>query len=232
VPAIDRNYSTQRRISKEIEMSYLKKLCVALPAALVALAAVAAIPASATTLCKANEAPCSEANEWEQEEGGKDIPVTYKASLKAGTEAEFASSITAKCKKSSITGLAIDTEQEPDEVPLEITVTALSFSECSGCTVVTAQGLPWTGGTLEATGSGNGEFAIAKVKVLLEKCPLGASCTMTAGSIVMDFTGGKPAELKAVKEPVSVSGAFCGTSGVFTATYSVTEPNPVWAVKG
>lgn len=213
-------------------MSYLKKLGFALPAALVALAAVAAIPASATTLCKANETPCSEANEWELEEGGKDIPVTYKASLKGGTEAVFVSSLTVKCKSSSITGLAIDTELEPDEVPLEITVTALSFSECSGCAVVTAQGLPWTGGTLEATGSGNGQFTLAKTKVLFEKCPLGISCTVTAEAVKMDFTGGKPAEVKAIEEPIALSGGLCGATGKFSATYSFTEPNPVWAVKG
>lgn len=205
-------------------MTYVKTLVIAIIAALTAMALVGAASASATTLCKANETPCSEKNEWEEEKEGKDIPVTVKAS---SAEVTFGGAVASKCKKSSLTGLAIDTEQEADEVPLAFTAKVLTFSECSGCGKVEAQGLSWEGGTLEAGEKGNGVLTLANPKILFEKCAE-KTCTASAKGIELDFVGGAPAQLKAVEE--SLATGTCGNV-TWTGTYKVEEPNPVWAVK-
>ena len=205
-------------------MTYVKTLGIMLVAALTAMALIGAASASATTLCKANETPCSEKNEWEEEKEGKDIPVTVKAS---STEVTFGGTVSSKCKKSSLSGLAIDTEQEEDEVPLAFTVKALTFSECGGCGKVEAQGLPSEGGTLEAGEKGNGILKLANPKILFEKCAE-KTCTASASGVELDFVGGAPAQLKAVEE--SLSAGTCGKV-TWTGTYKIEEPNPVWAVK-
>lgn len=191
---------------------------------LAAFAAIGATSASATTLCKANEAPCAEKNEWEGEVEGKDIPVTIKAS---STEVTFGGAVKATCKKSALTGLASDTEMEADNVPLEFTVNTITFSECGVGCKVEAQGLSWKGGTLEAGEKGNGILTIASPKLAFEKCSE-KTCTASATAAELDFTGGAPALLKAVEEPLAT-----GTCGKVTlsATYKIEEPNPVWAVR-
>jgi len=202
----------------------MKTFGIALIAMLFTVAAVGAVSASATTLCKANETPCAEKNEWEEEKEGKDIPVTVQAS---STEVVFGGAVKATCKKSALTGLAIDTEEEEDDVPLAFTVQALTFSECgAGCTIK-AQGLSWEGGTLEAGEKGNGVLTLANPKIAFEKCGE-KTCTASATGVELDFIGGAPAQLKAVEE--SLATGTCGKV-TLTGTYKVNEPNPVWAVK-
>ncbi|HEY0391177.1 MAG TPA: hypothetical protein VGC63_05660 [Solirubrobacterales bacterium] len=202
----------------------MKTLALVVFAALVAMAVIGAASVSATTLCKANETPCSEKNEWEEEKEGKDIPVIVKAS---SVEVTFGGAVATKCKKSSLSGLAIDTEQEEDNVPLEFSTKTLSFGECGGCNKVEAQGLSWEGGTLEAGEKGNGVLTLATPKIFFEKCTE-KTCTASATGAALDFVGGSPAQLKAVEEPLGA-----GTCGkvIWTGTYKVEEPTPVWAVK-
>jgi len=202
----------------------MKTISLALVAIVAAMAMAAATTASATTLCKANEAPCAEKNEWEEEKEGKDIPVTVKAS---STEMVFGGAFKTTCKVSSMTGLAIDTELEEDEVPLAFTTQALTFSECGTGCKVEAQGLSWEGGTLEAGEKGNGVLTLANPKVAFTKCAE-KTCTASASKVELDFIGGSPALLKAVEEPLAT-----GTCGKVTlsGTYKVDAPSPVWAVK-
>jgi hypothetical protein len=180
------------------------------------IAGVASAPA--TTLCKANETPCAEKNELKK--------TTIKAS---SVDTGFTGAVKTTCKKSTLTGLAVDTGKE-GEVPLEFSTEALTFSECSTCAKVEALGLPWKGGTIEAGTEGNGILTLAtKVgKIFFEKCGE-KSCTASAESVALSFFGGSFPILKAVEEPLGT-----GTCGGVTwgGTYSITEPAPVWVVKG
>jgi hypothetical protein len=175
--------------------------------------------ASATTLC--DTPTCAPTSIYPAE-----TPV--KASLQEGTEAVLQSTLAnVKCTTSAAEGKTTAESGEP--LPGEIT--ALSFSGCKTeagltCTVTTEK-LPYAA-SVKATGEGNGTLAVkgGHVKV---KCGFVLDCAF--GTEPLQAKGGAPAKVIAKEVALSGEGAICPEIAKWSATYTVTAPNPAYAVK-
>lgn len=197
-------------------MKYLKMLGLAALAAVAAMAILGASSASAVVLCKENKSPCPEAQQYPS--GTK-----ISAKLVAGTKAVLTGSLTVECSASTVSG---ETTAKSGS-PLPGKITGLTFSTCTTCPTVTAESLPYSA-TANATGGGNGTMTVSNPKVKLSGCFGFATCTATAASVTLDLVGGSPGRVKAVKEPLTISGFGCGSSGTWSAEYEITAPNPVF----
>lgn len=197
-------------------MKYLKMLVLTAVAALAAMAIVGATSASAVVLCKENKTPCPEAAQYPS--GTK-----ISAKLVAGTKAVLKGSLTVECSVSTVSG---ETTAKSGS-PLPGKITGLTFSTCTTCPTVTAESLPYTVSG-NATGGGNGTMTVSNPKVKLAGCFGFANCTASAASVTLDLVGGSPGRVKAVNEPLTISGFGCGTSGTWNAEYEITAPNPVF----
>ena len=188
--------------------------------------------ATSTALCKAAQAWCAEGNQYAaktplQASSGK---ATIAVKFGEGT-------IKANCTGSTLSG---ETNAQSG-APLSIALSGWSLSGCavgqSACTA-TAQSLPYTGSLAWTKGS-EGALTIsaggAQPRVhLLCKTTEGATqvdCTYSFEP-TLDFAGGVSAQLVASSEPMTKAGPVCpGSSPTFTATYSVSSPQPAYVAK-
>lgn len=190
-------------------MKPIKMLGLAAVAALAAMAFIGSGSASAVTLCKVNTNPCPEASR---------IPVgeTIKSSLNGGV-AKLTGLLNEECSSSTVDGKTTSNKG----TSLLGTITNLTFTSCKQCEKIEA--LPPFEFHLTATGSGNGALQVLLPVVHLINCTFfGIDCTVTASSVTVDVTGGAPALVKAVSEPLE-GGGLC--DGKWTATYKLTAPN-------
>jgi|GEM_PF-6272843 len=189
-------------------------------AASMLVVAFAAGPASGTELCAEASYPCEEPYP-----SGTDV----EAQLKPGTEATFTiSAMTIKCNTSTIKGETLAAAG----TPLSAEITSVAFSECGTvCQAVEALSVPWEA-TIEAVeaGEGDGTLTVVNPEVKLKKCTIfNFSCTATAAAMELDAIGDdEDPEVLAVEEKVTISGAFCGTSGTMSASYVVAEPSALF----
>ncbi len=197
-------------------MKYLKLLGLTLAAALAATAIVGATSASAVVLCKENKSPCPEAQQYPS--GTK-----ISAQLVAGTKAVLTGTLNVECSVSTVSG---ETTAKSGS-PLPGKITGLTFKTCTTCPTVTAESLPYAA-SVTASGAGNGGLTVSNPKVKLSGCFGFATCIASAASVTLDVVGGNPARVKAVKEPLTLSGFGCGSSGTWTAEYEITAPKPVF----
>jgi hypothetical protein len=197
----------------------MKRFLVVLTAASVValLAALTAGSASATVLCKSSEKGCSEANRYA---GGTKI----KASLKSGTTVKLATlyGVTLDiCQTSTLTGEVTDAGGSHGRA-VKADVSAASFGECSRMT--TPEGFPWHS-EINQTEGGAGTQSFSnftfKVNTIFGSC--------TYGGLNFAVKGGSQAELVSQGTVKWVSGnAACPKEAIFTATYVVSEPSPLY----
>ncbi len=209
-------------------MAYFKTLAgAALTFALLML--VSAAPASAvggTTLCKANETPCSAFNHY-------GLGTEFRATASGGitlirTGSFFNEQI--DCGESVIKGRQISTGSNTTGVEAE--VSSIAFFACvlhstkAGCTNRALSPLP--GATIANTaGTMNGTFSLSKFS-LSSVCETSAECAFTSSSISLEMTGGEPASLVASEEKLSGSGIGCPKALDWTAIYTFAEPTALW----
>jgi hypothetical protein len=201
----------------------IKILSLAAIAAVAAMAFIGAGSASASTpklvLCKVNEKLCKKENLW-----GKHVTIKALSTL-----ALLLGTVTVKCH-SETTILA---EVSHEKVILG-KITLLDWTNCKGCSTATTTTLPT--GTLLHTLNQNGLLhTTSKTVVSLKGCPLGISCTATANTALLTFTGGNigsTALAEASEVPVAMSGVFCGSEGKWDAGPGESNPYIITRVEG
>lgn len=182
-----------------------KALCIALLLTLAAtlVAGAGSAAAQRLTFCKANETLCKGANL-----AGEGFSAQAEATL------SFAGSGTIECA-------SIISQSEMDWI------NTLSFSECSeGCTV-SANGLPYGGGSYTSVAGGSANWAIYGYSgpvALAVKCKT-AECVYSNTVAKGAFYGGEPAYAYVSETLVEKEKSFfCPESMVWEGFYEVTSP--------
>jgi hypothetical protein len=210
-------------------MKYLKMLGLAAIAALALTAVLGAGSASAATfLCKTNANPCPE---------HYPTGTVISASLEPGFHATLTTNLgNITCKKSTVTGKTTTTEGHGE-------ITALTFTECTDpfgnpCTVK-AVNLPYTVDittTTAGTANGNGTMTVTPKAGgtgnpgATVECGSFMNCKFTSAALALDVTGGAPATIHANKVPLNREGGFCPSESFWDASYTVTQPNPLYVI--
>jgi len=128
------------------------------------------------------------------------------------------------CKKSTVEGKV---ESQGAEVTAKGNLSSLTFTECNGTVTVLKAG------SLEVhtegeKANGNGTLTSSGAEVTVELAGLHCIFT-TSNTDVGKVTGGTTATLTAASQAIprtgGRSGAFCGSSATWNATYSVTTPD-------
>jgi hypothetical protein len=170
--------------------------------------------ASAVTLCKENKNPCPESMRYK--EGGE--------GWSHAKEAILSGPVTVLCKETWHHDKSLATSGSP----LLAETRKIEFVGCTGCKQVTAQGLSYET-EMTASGGGNGVLTMRNIVLQWNECNLGLKCTARAAKMEWTFEGGpggseeKDAKLKAEKEPLSMEGLGCGTTGEWNGTFILTE---------
>lgn|GEM_PF-6950805 len=194
---------------------------IVLAAAACVLLLAAPLASAETTLCKSNQDPCPESEEYP--EGTHFEAVAKDLTLVNAYELETLETVT--CEESVLSG----------EVYLEgeVTLTGISLSGCKSslnfkCKGATTQAL----GTLLLSniGEGIGTATFSETKVQVSCFFI---CTYSYGEKepAFDFlstTGEKPASLAAKEVVFPKMNAFCPPETTITATYKVTSPTPLY----
>ena len=193
-------------------MKYLKMIGLAAVAA-AALMAFAGIASAETTLCKDKKGT-------ECYGAGTEV----KSSLESGTKAVLDPSgffaETVECSESTVAG-KVETATTASGKG-----TSLTFG---GCNFPVATDNPGSI-SLHATSSGNGTLKTSGVEVTVEQS--GLNCKF-GGNVSLEFKGGEMATANASKVTVEgLSGFPCPSSSTWTAKYTVTSPEPAFAVSG
>ena len=192
--------------------------------AVVAAAALTAFvgPASAlaaesgTTLCSVNETPCKAANHYATGTAVSASLSSAKATLAAG----FA---TIECSKSTVGITTTSTGSATEEVKGNIT--SLTFGECNCEVTVLKNGTGSINHTTEMNGTLKAEGVEVEVVCPAATCFYGGTVT---GIVVK---GGAPATATATNTIITRLGgsnAACAKEAKWNATYTVSEPNPLW----
>lgn len=97
------------------------------------------------------------------------------------------------------------------------------------CSLV-VENLPWAF-QATAAGKGNGTFTLSgnsgtKPQIHISCGTFNCSFPLSA----MTLTGGNPAKLSAVKQPVKLEGVFCPSEATFDTEYEITAPKPLFVV--
>jgi len=153
----------------------------------------------------------------------------YKSSialeLVANTKAAFKSSFIGEiiCRTSLITG---EVKSQGPSVTARVDLSTLDFFECSG-PFSTLKAGSFEIHTELASANGNGTLTSNGTEVTVEVA--GLHCIFTTSSTdIGKVTGGTPATLTALEAAIprtgGRSGAFCGSSTTFSATYRIVTP--------
>ena len=176
-----------------------------------------------TVLCKAAEEHCAEANRYGS-------GTSLSAALKGGTKLVLESATFGKfeCGTATLAGSLNGAGGTNQVVPLELS--AASFS-CSG-TTITAETLPWKGylSRSEPLGSGIARLSGIKLKAVSSTIFGNITCYY-GGQLGLTAKGGNPAELsvsKAQLEVLSGSNGLCNAKDAWSATWSLSAPNPAY----
>jgi hypothetical protein len=201
-----------------------------LTAAIAVVALLGIGTASATTLCKAKENPCSEPNSYK-------LNTEAEGSLEGMTQAVFKGELkfgTVMCSKANIQFKM--TSNEGPEKAMHGQVTVLRFEECEGCKKATVLHLPYSAeihanlaevghGELNFSNSGKGVPAVE-----FTECALGIACTFGEKALQMTIFGGNPAGVFEEEEPLvyEAGSPFCGTKALLTMSFVISKPKPLW----
>jgi len=202
-------------------MKWTATFGIVLAAAACALLLAAPLASAETTLCKSNQDPCPESEEYP--EGTHFEAVAKDLTLVNAYESETLETVT--CEESVLSG----------EVYLggEVTLTSISLSGCKSslnfkCKGATTQAL----GTLLLSNIGEGigtaTFSETKVQV---SCFFICTYSYSEKEPAFDFlsTAGEELALLSAEEVIfPVVGAICPPETTITATYKVTSPTPLY----
>jgi hypothetical protein len=108
-------------------------------------------------------------------------------------------------------------------VPVEGTFNNVSFTECNGTVHVLKKG----GFVKHYTSGGNATLTVTAPEITVSA--FGTSCTFGGGTIdIATVTGGSPAStLISTSTPRTAGGFLCANPASWTATDTVTTPNPL-----
>ncbi len=211
-------------------MKFIKMLGLAMVAACAVTAFVgastaSAVPHSEIGFCKANEGLlCAAGNLL-----GAGTLKAHSAKAELKNNAFFSTAETCESDV-TLTAAAVDKN------PIKGTVTALTFTNCTGpCTTAKATNLPWEGELKMATVGGTTyELFTKKGGALLSGCTFGTTCEYGVPAAGTTLTGENSAEGGVFKaagvslDYKSGSGSFvCGSTGTWTATYTA-SPAKSW----
>jgi hypothetical protein len=201
-------------------MKLIKRLGVALPAAIAAMALLSVSSAAAqgsTVLCKALEETCAAGNKWEN--------VTFELKATNPKITTVSPTLEVKCDKSDVKGtlLTLGTPQKAE-------ITSVTFTNCKinevSCEV---EGIHSGFGDLLRTNVNLGEAILLGTEVFVN-CGEGLHCVYKEG--VKGHFLGKTATTEAqltVNVGLSLqSGLFCPVLTIFEATYTVISPQPAY----
>jgi hypothetical protein len=204
----------------------VKLLGLATAVAMSATALIGPSSASAVTLCRANQNPCSIFLRYQEP--------TLEGSLVAETSSVIAATPQVTCGTSNVTIAAGGSGTNP----LMGKLTGLMFGNCLGIKMEMCEQAP-IGLSYEvaitAAGGGNGTVSVEagegapRFKVYCAEQLL--SCIFAANMEVMELAlnGGNPATLVANEEPLTLQEGSpgCSETATWTATYSLT-PTPLF----
>jgi hypothetical protein len=208
-------------------MARLKMLGIAAMAlAAIALASTAtAAAAGGTTLCKANETPCSVGNHYA---AGTEF-VALSGPMTLTRTWSWKSEKAISCNQSRITGQTISTGSSTTNV--EATIQLLELKECTLETAACMDyslGMPWSGVIANTPGTMNGTLTLSNPRLIV-RCPEnGVTCEVSASSVALDFTGGEKATLTANETLKGAGGITCPVSVHWVATYTIEKPVPLY----
>jgi hypothetical protein len=200
-------------------------------AALAAVALLGAAPASATTLCKAEEEVCAEGNRYPAGTG-------VKMELATGSTSQIKTSLgTVVCKGSTGEGESTEESTGSRELALDILI-KVGFTSCSlgktSCTLEVPRAwlilvlflftFPFFHGKIEKDPTTKGE---ANINV---KCGSLFNCVYNVENALLGGEDGAPASLAANEITLLTEGEefICPATSKWTAKYTITEPNPLW----
>jgi hypothetical protein len=204
-------------------MKYVKALGLAVLAAAAVMAFVGAGTASATVLCKNNAEPCSEPYG-----AGTTINSTQEGS---GILETLSGELLVTCTESTVKGKVekAGSATEPVSGPVE----TLSFGGCTNEVKTLATGsleVSWSEKTNGTLTSKNGKVTVA---ILGVSCTYGTAATGTKlGTVTGGVTAEKQATIDINAVVPLVEGSFlCPKETRWTASYTVTEPKPLYVEK-
>ena len=211
-------------------MKLIKMLGLAAVAAVAAMAFLGAASASADTLCKANEEPCSAANSYAIGTTITGLTTAAKPATLLGINGSGETIVEEECHS---TASGKTTKNDGSHTQLLGLLDTLTFTSCKGiCSGASSLRTPYA---IEA--SGLKQELIAKTDgsgapgAKLTGCFGIATCEYeaTGGTALLTFTGGSPGHLTASKVPLTrTSGALCPAKGEWDALYEITSPNPAF----
>lgn len=135
---------------------------------------------------------------------------------------------TITCQKSTVEGKV---ETHGAGVPASGKITHLAFEECNNPVTVISLGSLSVHTDDPKKANGNGIVTSSGARVLIHITGLGITCTFGTteeATTLGTLKGGSPATLTisaTIKRESGHSGAFCGSSGLWTGTYTVNTPS-------
>src|SRR6478672_9114 len=178
-------------------------------------------------LCQESTSPCPGSKRYS-------IGTTIEGALEGNSVFEFlyeGKPSEPWCEGATLTGKTTTAGK-----PLIGEVSAMMFKKCgAGVCAVEAQSRPYKA-EIENTSGGNGTMALGTggsgVPKLEVNCGKSFKCIYKAASVSFTVTGGNPAKIAVSKtmERDAASEAECGATMIWTATYELTKPAPMFVV--
>jgi len=201
-------------------MKNLKLLALAAVAVGALTAFIGASTASATVLCSTTADPCPAGQKWP-------AGTILDFSLTAGTslnQVETGGETIKTCKGSTIKGEITNAGSSTTTVTGKIT--ELTWKECTFPTSTVLKGgfeIHKITGTSNGTVTADGETTWTTNTIFFGSCVYG----VPSGTSIGDITEGKPSVLhvNAVMRKTEGSNISCPETGIWTATYTLTEPS-------
>jgi hypothetical protein len=191
--------------------------------ALGTVGAIAVAPASADTLCKASEDPCSVA-----------IRYPEATHVEGSGSLLFLDSKGTELMKCASKFLGKTGKDEGAHTGLDGLFESLTVSNCTGvCTSLTVVNLAWkmlwTASSQGAALSSDGQ---GEPSLFWKNCSLGINCQYGATELALGFTGGATAKLVALEVPMKKSSgsALCPEGARLSLSYELVSPKPAWLV--
>lgn len=178
---------------------------------------------ASTALCKANELPCAEANQYGS--------ISYKGQLATFTNATFLTSVgNIVCTGSEFSGQSNGGLAE-SSFGLEGKLLTLTFTGCklgtSKCTVK-AEFLWYWADISYVEGTMNGLLRLSDPQIHVTEC-LNLNCVFWEGFVYLDIQGGKPASVVASEEELlRTEGIFCPSAAIWDAEYHLSSPESLY----
>jgi hypothetical protein len=203
-----------------MKRTFILGLVVVAALAFTAIAGATSAIASKTVLCKASGTYCSEANTYASGTTLKATSSNVKIETDIGT---------VSCSESTLEGKTSAASGEP--LAAEISSWSVGGCKTNGsCQSSAAEHLPASGSIAHSSGS-NGTLSLkgsgGEVGWYFKKCGTNFSCHLNFEP-TLSATGGNPATLSVNQSMKSNGGLVCPSASTFTATFTVSSPQPLY----